>query len=446
MLILILERSAKLRLLTVFLFYFTQGIPVGLFFYAIPAWLAANGASTAAVAGVVSASILPWTLKFFLGFIMDRYTYLPMGRRRIWIIGAQSTIVVMLILAAILSPGAKEIWLLSMLAFLVNSGTAFQDVSIDSLTVDIMPEDERGKAAGIMFGGQVLGISVFTFFGGQLIASYGPMAGYLTAAVFVASVVVFGVFIYEREGERRFPWSDGDAHPRNVHIQIKAWKPLLNNSWKAMLAPISLVALAIFCVRTMPSGIAEAYHPGLATNLGGWTQTSYTNTISAAQFASGIFALALGGRAVAKIGAQRAALIMCVLVSVCAFSFGFAHNHWSNVSLLTAYFWQIEFFATMLIVAFIPIAMRLCNPRVAATQFTLYMAASNVGRPLGSSIAATTDNMGVPYLMYFILASVFVVLSIVLWFVRFPTKAPDVVQIIEENDPIVDGEPAPKIN
>ena len=395
---------------------------------------------------MVSASILPWTLKFFLGFIMDRYTYLPMGRRRIWIIGAQSVIVVMLLLAAILSPGPEDIWLLSILGFLVNSGTAFQDVSIDSLAVDIMPENERAKAAGVMFGGQVLGISASTFFGGQQIAIYGTVAGYLTAALIVTCVLILGIVIREREGERHFPWSDGAAHPLNVTLQVEAWKPLLINSWKAMLAPLSLVALIIFFVRTMPSGIAEAYHPGLATNIGGWTQTSYTNTISAAQFAVGLFALTLGGWAVAKIGAQRAALILCLLVSFFAISFGLARDYWSNASLLVAYFWQIEFLSTMLTVAFVPIAMRLCNPRVAATQFTLYMAASNVGRPLGNSVAAAADEMGAPHLMYFVLAGVFVALSLILWFARFPKKAPEVVKIIEESEPIVEGEPPPKID
>ncbi len=234
----ILEQSTKLRLLTVFLFYFTQGVPYGLFTVAIPAWLAFNGASTIAVAGVVSASSLPWMLKVFLGFFMDRYTYLPMGRRRIWIVGAQSTIVAMLLLAAILSPESNQIWLLSVLGFLVNSGIVFQDVAIDSLAVDIMPEDERAKAAGIMFGGQTLGISAATFAGGQLIAIYGTVAGYLAAALVVACVLVFGICIREREGERRFPWSNGKAHPRNVALQIDAWKPLLVNSAKSMFAPL----------------------------------------------------------------------------------------------------------------------------------------------------------------------------------------------------------------
>ncbi len=442
----ILEQSAKLRLLTVFLFYFTQGIPVGLFFYVIPAWLASNGASTTAVAGVVSASILPWTLKFFLGFFMDRYTYLPMGRRRIWIIGAQFTIVAMLLFAAVLSPGPKEIWLLSILGFLANSGTAFQDVSIDSLAVDIMPEDERAKATGIMFGGQVLGISATTFSAGQLIAMYGTVAGYLAAAAAVTCVLIFGMAVREREGEGRFPWSGGQPHPRNVALQVGAWKPLLVDSFKAMIAPLSLIGLVIFALRTMPSGIAEAYHPGLATGIGGWSQTEYTNTISTAQFAVGIFALTVGGSLGAKIGAQRIGLIMCILIGLFAVSFGLSREYWDDATLLTAYFWQIEFFSVMMAVAFIPIAMRLCNPRVAATQFTLYMAASNIGRPVGNWVAATTDEMGSPQMMYFILAGVFALITLIMIFVRFPLKAPDAEELIEAAEPIVAGMPAPKIN
>ena len=442
----ILERSTRLRFLTVFLFYFTQGVPIGLFFYAIPAWLASNKVETMEIAGVVSASILPWTMKFFLGFVMDRYTYLPMGRRRVWIIGAQSTIVAFLVLAAILSPGSDEIWMLSLLGFLVNSGTAFQDVSIDSLAVDIMPEDERAKATGIMFGGQVLGISATTFVAGQLIARHGTVAGYLAAAAVVGCVLLYGVCIREREGERRFPWSRGEAHPRNAALQVEAWKPLLVNSAKAMLAPLSLIALIVFLVRSMPSGVAEVYHPGLAANIGNWTQTEYTDMISSAQFAVGIFALTVGGWMVAKIGTQRSALGMCILICLFAIGFGLARPYWSSGPLLTAYFWQIEFFGTMASVAFIPIAMRLCDPRVAATQFTLYMAASNVGRPMGNSLAAAADGAGSPQFMYFVVGGVFAVLALIMFFARFPSCAPEIEELIEAAQPVQPEEPAPQIN
>lgn len=432
----ILERSATLRLLTVGLFYFTQGVPVGLFFYAIPAWLADNGATTAERASVVAASILPWTLKFFLGFVMDRYTYLPMGRRRIWIIGAQSTIVAALLVAAVLAPGSGEIRMLAILGFIVNAGTAFQDVSIDSLAVDIMPEDERGKAAGIMFGGQVLGISSATFVAGRLIADHGTVAGYLAAAAAVACVLVYGICIRERDGEGRFPWSGGQAHPRNVDLQVEAWVPLLLSSAKAMLAPLSLAGLVIFLVRTMPSGVAEAYHSGLATGIGEWSQTEYTDLISGAQFVVGIIALTVGGWGISRIGAQRTALGICILICVFAIGFGAARSSWDDRTLLTAYFLQHEFLVTMASVAFVPIAMGLCNPRVAATQFTLYMAASNVGRPLGNAVAAQADESGHPQMMYFVLAAVFGVVALILVFVRFPAEAPDAEATIESGQPV----------
>jgi len=68
-------------------------------------WMAANGESTTSVAAVVGASTLPWTLKLINGFLIDRYTFLPMGRRRAWIIGAQGLIVLILLAGAALSTG-----------------------------------------------------------------------------------------------------------------------------------------------------------------------------------------------------------------------------------------------------------------------------------------------------------------------------------------------------
>jgi hypothetical protein len=74
------------------------------------------------------------------------------------------------------------------------------------------------------------------------------------------------------------------------------------------------------------------------------------------------------------------------------------------------------------------------------------MAASNVGRPLGNAVAAAFDELGSPQLMYFILAAVFAVLSLILWLVRFPTSAPTVDEIVDSFHPIAAGQPVPKID
>ena len=84
-----LSEHRTLRVAVLFLLYVAQGLPFGLIDYGLPAWLAQNGASAAAIGGVLAMIILPWTFKLAYGFIMDRYAFLAMGRRRPWIIVGQ---------------------------------------------------------------------------------------------------------------------------------------------------------------------------------------------------------------------------------------------------------------------------------------------------------------------------------------------------------------------
>lgn len=114
------------RLGLIFLLYIAQGVPVGLFYIAIPAWLAANGASAGSVGLVLTAASVPWTLKFLNGFIMERFTYLPMGRRRAWVIGAQLVLVMGLGLLAFVNPGPADITVIAALAFVIQTATTFR--------------------------------------------------------------------------------------------------------------------------------------------------------------------------------------------------------------------------------------------------------------------------------------------------------------------------------
>ena len=138
-----LESSGPLRLFTVFLLYADQGIPLGLFDFAIPAWMAVNGASAADIGFLVAMSSIPWSFKFIAGFLIDRYAILSMGRRRRWIIGAQGLIVTFLVSFAIMNPRPQDVILLGMVALAVNTAVVFKDVAVVALTVDILQEKER---------------------------------------------------------------------------------------------------------------------------------------------------------------------------------------------------------------------------------------------------------------------------------------------------------------
>ncbi len=417
---LILTRSGPLRLLTMFLFYFTQGFPIGLFFYAVPAWMAASGASTGEVAAVVGMATLPWSLKLVNGFLIDRYTFLPMGRRRSWIIGAQGLIVLVLLAGAALSPAYRDVLLLSAIGFTANMAVTFQDVGIDSLAVDIMAESERAKAGGIMFGAQVLGISAATFLGGALLEAYGFAACMIVAALVPGLVMLYGMAIREREGERRLPWSAGQSHSHNLAIHNAAWAPLLKNGFRAVIAPLSLALLPVLLLRALPAGGHEAFHPILVTRTAGWMLSDYTNVMSTAQLIAGLLGLTVGGWAIDAIGAQRSAVILMTTGVVLFVTMGLAQDYWGNSAVLMAYFIGDEIVRTFVAIALIPIAMRMCSPAVAATQFTIYMATANFGRPLGASLAAMTAGAGNPALMYWLLGAGWAIAVTILLVVRFP--------------------------
>ena len=403
-----LTENPFLRLATVFIFYIFEGVPMGMFYLAIPAWLANEGATAPQIAAVVGAFSLPWSLKLVNGFFMDRYTYLPMGRRRIWIIGSQSLMALGLLACAVIAPEARDIALLSFLAFVISAATTFQEVSSDSLIVDIMDEKDQAKSGGIMFGAQILGMSGATATTGYLLDNFGARAAFGTAAAFLLLGVVFAMLLRERPGERRFPWSKGEAHPRNIEIKIGAWLPLLKQSLKAILGPASLIILPFLLLRNVTGGTNDVMNPILAADYVGWSTTQFTAANSIAQVGVGVAGLLLGGAMVARVGSRPVLAACFVLLGIEFAAIGFLQAHWADPGMLTAIIWATEMFGIFLAIAMIPLAMQICTPAVAATQFTIYMAIANFGRPVGAGIAGALGE-GSPQTMYFVVAAMMLV-------------------------------------
>ena len=419
---LILSRSRPLRLLTLFLFYFTQGFPVGVFFYAVPGWMAAGGASTAEIATVVAIANLPWTLKLIDGFIIDRYTYLPMGRRRSWIIGAQSLITVAFLGLAFLNPMPTELTVIAAMGFAANVAVTFQDVGIDSLAVDIMEEDERSYAASMMMAAQLIGISFTTWAGGQLFENLGLAGGVAILSGVPALVMLYGIAIRERGGEKRLPWTAGESHPHNREIQVDAWWPLIKGAALAMIPLLSLLLIPAMMSRSVAYGVTEAYFPGLFTQQAGLAMSEYTDLIALSSMVSGVLGLVLGGYAVQKIGAQRSLTLSLFAITGLFIMIGLLSELRVEYWFLRSFVFAFDIAGFFVLASSIPLCMRICVPAVAATQFTLYMGLGNLGRPVGNAIATWADEIGEPDMMFFASAAVCFVSGIALLFVSYPRR------------------------
>lgn len=420
-----LSQSRKLRLFSVFILYVAQGVPIGLFWFAIPAWMAANGASAGDVAYVLGLTALPWSLKLVNGFLMDRYTFLAMGRRRVWLIGAQLVMIALLIACALLSPGVKDIALLGAIGFAVNSATTFQDVAVDGLAVDIMEEEERARASGMMFGGQAIGMALSTALSGAAIVAYGPSAAYLLSALFIGVVTLFVIGTRERPGERLLPWSRGQASVVNLAIQADSWPPILTCTFKAIMRPVSLVFLPIILIKGTQYGVMTGSTPLIATGSAGWAEDHVTTIVGTAQLVAGIAGMAVGGLLGDRLGAKWASILLLVGWLALNATMFLAQPLWADSRFVTIF--VIGWFSldTLLTVATLPVQMRLCNRTVAATQFTLYMALNNFGITLGAMLLGQADRLGGIASLFGVLALANVVAIAIMLTVRFPTRQID---------------------
>ncbi len=176
--------SRRGRLAAFFLLYFTEGIPAGFTATAVATQMRRQGLSPAAIGGFIGILYLPWAVKWAFGPVVDVISSDRWGRRRTWILLTQGMMVVT-ILAAMPVDFATRLGLFTAIVFVHNIFSATQDVAIDSLAVNVLRDDERGLANGLMFGGQYIGNAM----GGAGVLLLTPLMGFKATFLFVAGLI-----------------------------------------------------------------------------------------------------------------------------------------------------------------------------------------------------------------------------------------------------------------
>tara|TARA_R110001599_G_scaffold58344_4_gene160838 strand:+ start:2795 stop:4168 length:1374 start_codon:yes stop_codon:yes gene_type:complete len=417
-----LAENRNLRLFTIFLLYAGQGIPLGLFDFTIPAWMAVNGAAAADIAFVVAMVGIPWSFKFIAGFVMDRYTLLAMGRRRLWIIGAQAVMIGLLVAFALVNPGPDEVLILGIVGLAVNTATVFQDVAVDGLTVDILPEEERSMGGALASGGQVIGIAVSAALTGTMVYAFGASAAYIACGFLVVLVTIHIIWVRERVGERRLPWSEGEAHAENRIAHADAWLPLVRAALRNSMSGHSLAWFPNLLVTGLTYGICIIAVPLIATGATGWSEDQLGSLNGTAQLVAGIATIAIGGYAVGRIGAQRS-LWMLRLLSVALLGWMvWSFESWSDPRVLMAFVFGWIGLHFLSGISDVVINMRLSPPSISATQFSIFMAVSNMGISLAGILIGSIAMLAEPKAMLLFLMVVQTLSVLMLLLCKFPEQ------------------------
>ena len=389
-----LSDHRALRFVTLFLLYFAQGLPFGLIDFSLPAWMAQNGASAAAIGGVQAMVILPWTFKLAYGLVMDRYAFLAMGRRRPWIIIGQSGLAVAFVALALVNPGVQEISLIAAFAFALGLSSAVQDVAVDGLAIDILPADEIERVNGYMFGAQAIGIAVSAAASGYLIAYFGLPAAVLTLAAIILAILVLVLIVRERPGERLLPWTAGAASQRNLDLHLGAFGPIIRNLGAAMFTKQTLILVPALIAVVAAWGIFLGLAPLFAANVLGWGKAVYSSWSGQANLVAGLAGALLFGAVAERWGARRIFIVCALMAAGSAALMLSLQGHWTNPVLLIAAIFVFNALVVLRGVTSGSLAMRLCTPAIAATQFAVFMAILNLGRTLASASLGWLDSLG----------------------------------------------------
>jgi PAT family beta-lactamase induction signal transducer AmpG len=381
---LVLSENALLRYFTFSSLYTAQGIPEGLTFYAIPAWLAMNGKTPAEIGSFIAAIGIPWSFKIIVAPLMDRFTYLPMGRKRPWVLLGQLGLVITLLCTALINDPLNNLDALIIAGFFISFFGALQDVAVDGMAIDILPLDEQARANGLMWGSKTIGISISLVVVTWVINTYGLSYATILLASIVFCILFIPLFIRENIGEKIIPWSKGQASTKSIQTQLRSLKAIFSNLFKVFFLPTSLIlGIAVFFM-SIGDGLIQALLPVFTIQEIGWTNSEFSQVTAIANIIAGISGMFIGGALVDYFGKIRM-LSLFLMVSIALIIIMFVGKaHWSASFFVPGFIISYYILYTFQIIAVFAIAMELCWKRISATQFTLYMAISNLGRATGA--------------------------------------------------------------
>jgi MFS transporter, PAT family, beta-lactamase induction signal transducer AmpG len=381
------------RLTAFFFLYVTEGVPLGFAATAVATQLRRQGVGPAEIGAFVASFYLPWAFKWAAGPFVDVFRSRRFGHRRAWILFTQVMMAATL-LALMAVPLPQGLGIFTAILLVHNSFGAVQDVAIDSLAVNTLAEDERGLANGLMFAGASVGQAV----GGSgvlfLIGTMGFQSSFVFVAGAILAVTIF-VALPMREAPAENSATDKTGSWRRASHEMREFAVQSFRSFVGTRAAFSAVFFSLLPAGAMSLGLS--LQSNLAVELGmSDEQVGALNLWSS--LVSGV-AMVIGGFLSDRLGRRRTLFVYLATMSLPVLYLMIVLQQHGYVmprppggapmpDLITA-LW----IATMAYAVFqglmygtrTAIIMDITNPKVAATQFTAYMAMMNLAISISAS-------------------------------------------------------------
>jgi len=406
-----LVESYNARVLTLCALYVAQGIPWGFITVTFVTYLAAEGFAAKDLAMLLTLGTLPWSVKFLWGPVIDRYQYRPMGRRRPWILIAQTGMILLLTLMVFFINVEKDVTTIAYMFLVYNIFTSLQDVSTDALAVDILKPQELEKVNGYMFTAKTLGGMIGGAGLGTIISYTGIRGALIVQIPILLVIMMVPLYMKERPGEKLYPWSeDSNLAFEHTISSNQNFKEIIGKVKTAFsLKSTQLGILLSLCVSL--SHFLIPLLPLLFLRELDWSQERFNATKGGLVLIITMFGYLAGGYLGKKFGGKSVIIYSTTIGALVTAFWGLTESWWGSEFYLV-FIWSLaEFMMAIVSISIYSLMMRITWSEVGGTQFTGYMAMMNLSAIIGYQIAAPLSER-FDYPTLFLIAAVFETLII----------------------------------
>lgn len=240
-----------------------------------------------------------------------------------------------------------------------------------------------------MFGGQTVGRALSGAAAGVGLQYFGSQGTFLFFLPIILLITLYVVFLRERPGEKRFPWSEGTASPVNLDRHVGAWLPIFMTTLKSLIKVDSLKLLSAAALSRCAAGFFDTMWPiigGVA--FVGLTTAQYSGMVSTVDLLMAVVAIGVGSFLTSRFGPRRASVLVYFSYAAMALFIFYGQSIWLSTTafVVLSAVWSLH--STCASICTNPLRMQLSEPEVAATQFTIYNSLSNLPVSIGATVFA----------------------------------------------------------
>ena len=383
-----LVESYRARVLTLCALYVAQGIPWGFITVTFVTYLAVEGVAAGQLAFLLTLGTLPWSVKFLWGPIIDRFQFPEMGKRRPWILIAQSGMIVVLSSMLLIPNMSSNVTIVGVMFLVYNIFTALQDVSTDALAVDVLEPHEFEKVNSYMFTSKAVGGIIGGAGLGTIIGFVGIKGAIVLQIPILVVIMLVPLFMTERPGEKLYPWSESTkSDVEEQTIEQKNFKEIFNNikiafSFRSAQLGVLLsliISLSYFLIPILPLLFVREL---------GWTEEQFNATKGGVILIVTMLGYMVGGQLGKQFGGKAIIIYAAFSTALITTFWGINESLWSN-GLFMMTVWSLQTFVwAMVSINIYSLMMRITWTEVGGTQFTGYMAMMNLSAIIGYQLTA----------------------------------------------------------